>query len=128
MTYAPVVTALCRDCGWPVPVAEYRFDPVRRWRFDLAWPDHALAVEIEGGLFTGGRHVQGAALIREYEKLNAATLAGWAVLLVVPRQITSGALSALLGAYFAGARVPKDGPASVERRGFVSRSRWECGE
>ena len=93
--YAPSVAALCRDCGWPVPVAEHRFDPTRKWRFDSAWPDHALAVEIEGGLFISGRHVQGAALLREDQKLNAATLAGWAVLLVVPRQVTTGALTAL---------------------------------
>ena len=48
-----------------------------------------------------GCHVQGAILLRELPKLNAATLAGWAVLRG-PRQVTTGALTALLGAYFAG--------------------------
>ena len=30
--------------------------PTRRWRFDFAWPDPMVAVEIEGGLYQSGRH------------------------------------------------------------------------
>jgi hypothetical protein len=28
----------CRAARLPLPVPEYRFHLVRRWRFDLAWP------------------------------------------------------------------------------------------
>ena len=69
---------------------EYRFHPKRRWRLDFAWPVHKLAVEIQGGIFTRGRHTRGAALTREYEKLNAAQLLGWTVLLVTGAQVESG--------------------------------------
>jgi very-short-patch-repair endonuclease len=71
-------------------VREHRFDPSRRWRLDFAWPVHKLAVEIQGGIFTRGRHTRGAALAREYEKLNAAQLLGWTVLLVTGAQVESG--------------------------------------
>jgi hypothetical protein len=99
--YLRVVAALCADRGWPVPVAEYRFNAERRWRFDLCWPDHWIAVEVEGGLFSGGRHVRGASLRREYAKLNDAQIRGWIVLMILPEQITNGTLSDLLAAYFA---------------------------
>lgn len=99
-SYHAIVTALCKAERWPLPVAEYRFAPPRRWRFDLCWPAHFLAAEIQGGLFLAGRHVRGASLIAEYQKLNEASVLGWVVLLVLPAQITDGTLSTLLGRYF----------------------------
>lgn len=94
--YHAVVSALCREKGWPVPVPELVFAPPRRWRFDLAWVQAQVAVEVQGGLFTQGRHVRGPALQREFEKLNTAQLAGWIVLLILPGQITDGTLTDLL--------------------------------
>lgn len=87
--YQKVVAAVCRLHGWPEPIAEHRFDAVRRWRLDLAWPDVQLAVEVQGGTFTRGRHSRGPAMRDEYEKLNAAAVAGWTVLLLLPEQLTS---------------------------------------
>lgn len=60
------------------PVAEYRFHPSRKWRFDFAFPDHKLAVEIEGNAWHvngGGRHMQDS----DMEKYNAAASLGWRV-------------------------------------------------
>jgi hypothetical protein len=54
-TFAVILEA----AGIPAPIREYRFAPPRRWRFDLAWPSLRLALEIEGGTWTGGRHVRG---------------------------------------------------------------------
>lgn len=105
--YAPIVTALCQSHGWPVPVAEHKFHDTRRWRFDLAWPALKLAAEVNGGVFVGGRHSRGAGQMKDYEKLNAAALAGWTVLQVVPKQITDGTFHELLSSWFdqhAGAR------------------------
>ena len=42
------------DLVWPE--REFRFCE-RRWRFDFAWPSHKVAVEIDGGIFIHGRHV-----------------------------------------------------------------------
>jgi very-short-patch-repair endonuclease len=62
------------------PFREYVFSPPRKWRFDFAFPGRKLAVEIEGGLFTAGRHVRGAAVEKDFEKYNAAAKDGWRVL------------------------------------------------
>ncbi len=64
----------------PTPQAEYRFDALRRWRFDRAWLVSKVAVEIEGGTWVKGRHSRGAGMRKDAEKYNAATLQGWRVL------------------------------------------------
>jgi hypothetical protein len=95
-SYLAIVAALCRSEGWPEPVGEYRFAPPRRWKFDLAWVNPKVAVEVQGGLFIHGRHVRGGALAREYEKLNTANILGWCVLLILPAQIQDGTLQTFL--------------------------------
>lgn len=82
---------LCACSLLPLPVAEHRFAPPRRWRFDYAWIDQKLALEVQGGLFVQGRHSRGAALLKEHEKLNAAAALGWRVCFVTPQQVASGA-------------------------------------
>lgn len=62
------------------PIREYAFAKPRRWRFDFAWPDQKLAVEIEGGVWTNGRHTRGSGFIADSEKYNTAALLGWKVL------------------------------------------------
>ena len=64
----------------PEPEREYRFHPVRLWRFDFAWPAAMLAVEIEGGVYTRGRHTRASGFVRDAEKYNAAAEMGWTVL------------------------------------------------
>ena len=58
---------------------EYVFLKPRRFRFDFAWPQHLIAVEIEGGTWTQGRHVTGAGFAKDCEKYNLATLNSWRV-------------------------------------------------
>lgn len=83
----------------PLPVTEYRFHPERRWRFDLAWPDLLVAVEVDGGVWTGGRHVRGAGVEADCEKVSHAAALGWRVLRLTPRMIDQGsALSLVLAA------------------------------
>lgn len=79
-----------RLAGIPMPVIQYRFHPVRRWRFDLAWPDHLLAVEVDGGIWNRGRHVRGEGYRRDCIKLNEAVIMGWRVLRVTPDMIQDG--------------------------------------
>lgn len=74
----------------PEPQTEYRFDDTRRWRFDFAWPDCRLAVEVNGGEWSEGRHSRGSGVAGDYEKLNAATIAGWRVLQFTGSQVRDG--------------------------------------
>ena len=64
----------------PDAVTEYRFHPVRQWRFDFAIPSARVAVEVNGAVWTNGRHSRGSGLVKEYEKMRAAALLGWRVL------------------------------------------------
>lgn len=62
------------------PEREYRFHPSRKWRFDFAWPQSMVAVELEGGVWTMGRHLRGSGFINDCDKYNAAAELGWIVL------------------------------------------------
>jgi len=63
-------------------VRELRAIPKRRFRIDFAWPDLKLAVEVQGGLWTRGRHSRPMGIVKDYEKFNLLTLHGWRVLLL----------------------------------------------
>lgn len=66
--------------GLPAGVPEYQFAPPRLWRFDWAWPEHLVALEIDGGNWARGRHGYGKGVDRDHAKLNRAGLLGWLVL------------------------------------------------
>lgn len=83
--------AQIREHGLTDPEVEYRFHPTRRWRFDFAWPELRLAVEVEGGVFSGGRHVRAVGFIGDCEKYNQAALLGWTVLRYPGKLINEGA-------------------------------------
>ena len=63
--------------SYPWPAEEYRFDIKRRWRFDFAWPEQKVAVEIEGGLYKVGRHQSLTGFLADAEKYEAALRLGW---------------------------------------------------
>ena len=73
--------------GLPRPAFEYRFHPKRRWRIDIAYPEILLAIEIEGGVWTRGRHVRGKGFLGDIEKYNALTECGWHLLRYQPGKI-----------------------------------------
>jgi very-short-patch-repair endonuclease len=64
----------------PAPVRQHRFHPTRKFRFDFAWPEWKLAVEIQGSTWQKGGHNTGYGLTADYEKLRLAQRAGWKVL------------------------------------------------
>lgn len=83
----PILIRLCRAAGLPEPAAETRFHPLRRWRFDYAWPAHMLALEVEGGIWTQGRHTRGAGALADLEKYSEAAIAGWRILYCTPKDL-----------------------------------------
>ncbi len=92
---------LLRSVGLPAPIREHRFHAIRRWRFDYAWPEQRVALEVDGGVWTGGRHTRGAGFIKDMEKLNTATVAGWRVVRVVPSKLCASATVGMLEALLA---------------------------
>jgi very-short-patch-repair endonuclease len=85
-----------RLLGLPEPVREMRFHDTRRWRFDFCWPDRMLAVEVEGGVRSRGRHVRGQGFVDDCEKYNAAALLGWRVLRFPGEWVEDGTALALV--------------------------------
>lgn len=67
-------------------IPEHRFHPVRRWRFDFADTKNMIAVELEGGIWVGGRHNRGNGFQADTEKYNKATVMGWRVLRYCSRE------------------------------------------
>src|SRR5260363_10974 len=80
----------------PEPHREYRFDAMRRWKFDCAWPNWKIAVECEGGIWTQGRHTRALGFEADGSKYNAATVQGWRVLRFTRSMVQSGAAVELL--------------------------------
>lgn len=63
---------------------------LKDWRFDFALPDHRIAIEVEGGAWTGGRHTTGQGFHADLRKYAAAARMGWIVIRVDPAMIRSG--------------------------------------
>ena len=62
----------------------------RKWRFDFAWPENKVALEVEGGTFSGGRHTTGTGFHADCEKYTIAAIEGWIVVRVTSKHIDEG--------------------------------------
>jgi very-short-patch-repair endonuclease len=94
----------CREYGLPAPIREHRFAKGigRQWRFDFAFHDFMLAVEIEGlvvanamiggkkRLVSMGRHAHADGFREDNIKYASAAVLGWTVLRFDPRQVKDG--------------------------------------
>ena len=80
LTGEAAVRYLLTSYGWRY-TSEYKFHPLRKWRFDFVVLGlDRVAIEVEGGLFTRGRHNRATGYIADMEKYNEAALRGWKVL------------------------------------------------
>lgn len=66
---------------------EFRFNPQRKWRADYALTSKMILIEIEGGVYSSGRHTRGKGFSNDCEKYNAAALLGWKVLRYTTNQV-----------------------------------------
>ena len=74
----------------PEPVRGHRFHLGRKWEFDFAWPDKMIAVELEGGTWSGGRHVRGKGYENDCRKYNAAVELGWRLFRYTTKMVEDG--------------------------------------
>lgn len=79
---------LCKTEGLEV-VTEYKFHPKRKWRLDYYVKSGVVEVglEVEGGVWTGGRHTSGAGFMKDMEKYNEATRMGIYIIRCVPSSL-----------------------------------------
>lgn len=79
-----------RGLKLPPPIREHTFHPIRKWRFDFAWPARLIAVEVEGGTMMLGRHTRGQGFEIDCEKYGEAMRYGWSVYRCTPALINRG--------------------------------------
>ena len=84
-------TTICRTDIGVECVKEYRFHPTRKWRFDYAFVNQKVAIEIDGGVWISGRHNRASGYVKDLEKFNAAAALGWVVLKFTPDQLYKAA-------------------------------------
>ena len=109
---ADMFVALCEQAGVECR-KEYRFHPVRRWRFDYALPAQLIAVEVEGGVWTRGRHVSPRGFLSDMEKYNTATAMGWKVFRVTPSTLLSDGLHLIHAVTSSSDAAPTPAPSSL---------------
>lgn len=69
---------------------EFKFHPERKWKADFHLVGKKILVEVEGGIWSGGRHTRGKGYIGDMEKYNAATMMGFQVIRFSTDQVKSG--------------------------------------
>ena len=88
---------LWRAVSGPALESEYRFHPVRKWRADFAHHASRTLIEIEGGIWGGGRHNTGAGMSADMEKYLEAALCGWRVIRLCDKQLSLETIQRVLG-------------------------------
>lgn len=84
-----LLDSLMGSMGIPMCVSEHKFHPTRNWRFDYAWPEKRIALEVEGGVFSGGRHTNPNGFMGDMEKYNECVLHGWRLIRTTPSLLLS---------------------------------------
>jgi hypothetical protein len=99
----PKISALEKDflfkwklANGPKLTPEHRFHGSRLWRFDFALPDLRIAFEIEGGVWSGGRHTRGYGFVKDADKYLAAFLLGWTVVRLTAYQLHLGTIKEIV--------------------------------
>lgn len=69
---------------------EFKFHPERKWKADFLITGKQILVEVEGGIWSGGRHTRGKGYTSDCEKYAEAMVLGLAVLRFTTQQVMSG--------------------------------------
>ena len=57
-------------------ILEYKFHDTRKWRIDIFIPDLKVAIELDGGVYTHGRHTRPKGFLADIEKYNKISILG----------------------------------------------------
>lgn len=76
--------------GYPRPKPEALLIPGRKYRFDFAYLEARLAVEIQGQIWHKGGHTSGYGVSRDADKAGELACIGWRFLPITPEMIADG--------------------------------------
>ena len=106
--YELEVRGRCDQLGLPMPTAEVRVCPTRNWRYDWAWLPLRVALEIEGGVYGGGRrcpacrqlprhgHMGLERALSDLDKYSYGSATGWKIVRRTPDALLTDLTRALL--------------------------------
>jgi len=69
---------------------EFKFHHKRKWKADFHITGKHILVEVEGGIWSGGRHTRAKGYLGDLEKYNTATMMGYQVIRFSTEQVMSG--------------------------------------
>lgn len=69
---------------------EFQFHASRKWRSDFHLVEKMILIEVEGGIWSGGRHTRAKGYLGDMEKYNAATALGYQIYRFSTEQVKSG--------------------------------------
>lgn len=88
--YVQILLDQIKAAGLREPTLECQFHATRRWRIDVAWKDIKLGIEVDGAVYTNGRHTRGKGYEQDCIKANQAQLLGWKLLRYSTGQVKQG--------------------------------------
>lgn len=91
--------AVWQRCGGPELETEYQFYSERGWRADYflkTQKGKRVLIEVDGGIYTEGRHVRAKGFIEDCMKKNMAALLGYHVICIPTGCATDAYLSSVI--------------------------------
>jgi len=73
----------------------------RRYRLDFAHPETRTGIEIQGAVYSGGRHVRGSGYERDCRKYNIAYTSGWTIFLLTSAMAKDAIWHAMIASHIA---------------------------
>jgi len=73
----------------------------RRYRLDFAHPETRTGIEIQGAVYSGGRHVRGSGYERDCRKYNIAYTSGWTIFLLTSAMAKDATWHAMIASHIA---------------------------
>jgi very-short-patch-repair endonuclease len=77
-----------KSLGGPDLSPEFRFHKERKWRFDYCHERTRVAIELDGGIFSKGRHTTAKGFQGDCDKFNAAAEDGFYVFRLATGMVT----------------------------------------
>jgi very-short-patch-repair endonuclease len=95
-SFARQFETVWQRCNGPALRKEFKFCEVRDWRNDYLHEPTRIIIELDGGVFNGGRHVRPQGFIEDCVKLNMATMHGYGVIRIPTGFATDNYLSQII--------------------------------
>lgn len=94
--FARQFETIWQRCGGPELRKEFRFCETREWRNDYLHEATRTIIELDGGIYSGGRHVRPQGFIEDCVKLNTATMLDYRLIRIPTGMATDNYLSEII--------------------------------